>query len=77
MFAWHRPLRLLVAGAVTCCLLSGCITYTVVSATASVAGLAVDAAVGTVKIVGKGVGKAADALLEDEQEAADANPSSE
>jgi hypothetical protein len=58
-------------------LLSGCITYTVVSATASVASLAVDAAVGTVKIVGKGVGKAADALLEDEQEAADANPSSE
>lgn len=77
MFAWHRPLRLLVAGAVACWLLTGCIAYTVVSATASVAGLAVDAAVGTVKIVGKGVGKAADALLEDEQEAADANPSSE
>lgn len=77
MFAWHHPLRLLVAGAVACWLLTGCITYTVVSTTVSVAGLAVDAAVGTVKIVGKGVGKAADALLEDEQEAADANPSSE
>ncbi|MEZ2740205.1 hypothetical protein [Comamonas jiangduensis] len=77
MFAWHRPLRLLVAGAVACGLLTGCIAYTVVSATASVAGLAVDAAVGTVKIVGKGVGKAADALLEDEQEEEDATPSSE
>lgn len=77
MFAWHRPLRLLVAGAVACGLLTCCIAYTVVSATASVAGLAVDAAVGTVKIVGKGVGKAADALLEDEQEEEDATPSSE
>ena len=77
MFARHRPLRLLATGAVACGLLTRCIAYTVVSATASVAGLAVDAAVGTVKIVGKGVGKAADALLDDEQEAEDADPSSE
>jgi len=48
-------------------LLSGCVTYTVVSAAASVAGLAIDATVGTIKIVGKGVGKAADALLDDEE----------
>ena len=61
------PLRLMAAGAFSCTLLSGCITYTVVSAAASVAGLAVDATVGTVKIVGKGVGKAADALLDDDE----------
>ena len=65
----HQPLRLLAVGAFSCLLLTGCITYTVVSAAASVAGLAVDAAVGTVKIVGKGVGKAADALLDDDEEA--------
>ena len=67
----HQPLRLLAVGAFSCLLLTGCITYTVVSAAASVAGLAVDAAVGTVKIVGKGVGKAADALLDDDEEAED------
>lgn len=64
-----QPLRLVAAGAFSCGLLSGCITYTVVSAAASVAGLAVDATVGTVKIVGKGVGKAADALLDDDEAA--------
>ena len=62
------PLRLMAAGAFSCMLLTGCITYTVVSAAVSVAGLAVDATVGTVKIVGKGVGKAADALLDDEED---------
>ncbi len=62
------PLRLWAAGVFSCVLLSGCITYTVVSAAASVAGLAVDATVGTVKIVGKGVGKAADALLDDDED---------
>jgi hypothetical protein len=62
-----QPLRLLAAGAFVCLLLSGCITYTVVSAAVSVAGLAVDATVGTAKIVGKGVGKAADALLDDDE----------
>ena len=66
---WMQPLRLVAAGAFSCGLLSGCITYTVVSAAASVAGLAVDATVGTVKIVGKGVGKAADALLDDDEAA--------
>lgn len=64
-----QPLRLVAAGAFSCGLLSGCITYTVVSAAASVAGLAVDATVGTVKIVGKGVSKAADALLDDDEAA--------
>lgn len=64
-----QPLRLVAAGAFSCMLLSGCITYTVVSAAASVAGLAVDATVGTVKIVGKGVSKAADALLDDDEAA--------
>lgn len=64
----YKPLRLLAMGAFSCVLLSGCITYTVVSAAASVAGLAVDATVGTVKIVGKGVGKAADALLDDDED---------
>ena len=66
-----QPLRLVAAGAFCCVALSGCITYTVVSAAASVAGLAVDATVGTVKIVGKGVGKAADALLDDDEDADD------
>jgi hypothetical protein len=66
------PLLLAATGALACCTLSGCITYTVVSATASVAGLAVDAAVGTVKIVGKGVGKAADALLDNDEPAPNA-----
>lgn len=66
MHRTFKPLRLLAVGAFSCVLLSGCITYTVVSAAASVAGVAVDAAVGTVKIVGKGVGKAADAWLDDD-----------
>lgn len=69
-----QPLRLVAAGAFSCVLLSGCITYTVVSAAASVAGLAVDATVGTVKIVGKGVGKAADALLDDDEAADTLSP---
>lgn len=62
------PLRLWAAGVFSCVLLSGCITYTVVGTAASVAGLALDATVGTVKIVGKGVGKAADALLDDDDD---------
>lgn len=62
------PLRLIAAGAFACLLLSGCITYTVVGAAASVAGLAVDAAVGTVKIVGKGVGATVDALSDDDED---------
>ncbi|HTY02097.1 MAG TPA: hypothetical protein VMC81_00040 [Rhodocyclaceae bacterium] len=51
--------------------LSGCaviaVADTAVSVTAGVVGLAADAAIGTVKIVGKGVGKAADAVLGDEE----------
>ncbi|QNP50682.1 hypothetical protein [Diaphorobacter aerolatus] len=48
----------------TACTLSGC---TVIGVTTSVVGLAADAAIGTVKIVGKGVGKAADAMLGDDE----------
>ncbi|WP_284336826.1 hypothetical protein [Comamonas sp. NoAH] len=62
------PLRLIAAGTFSCLLLTGCITYTVVGAAASVAGLAVDAAVGTVKIVGKGVGAAVDAMSDDDED---------
>jgi hypothetical protein len=56
--------------------LSGCavisVASTAVSVTADVVGLAADAAIGTVKIVGKGVGKAADAVLgDDEKKSAD------
>ena len=56
--------------------LSGCavvaVVDTAVSVTAGVVGLAADAAIGTVKIVGKGVGKAADAVMDnDEEETAD------
>ncbi|CAM4272762.1 hypothetical protein COAQ111491_14385 [Comamonas aquatilis] len=59
------------AGAFLCLLsLSGCavvaVAGTAVSITAGAVGLAADAAIGTVKIVGKGVGKAADAALDDE-----------
>ncbi|WP_353235575.1 hypothetical protein [Diaphorobacter ruginosibacter] len=45
--------------------LAGC---TVVSVTTSVVGLAAGAAIGTVKIVGKGIGKAADAMLDGDEE---------
>ncbi len=54
--------------------LSGCavvaVADTAVSITAGAVGLAADAAIGTVKIVGKGVGKAAEAVLGDDEEAA-------
>lgn len=58
------------AGAFLCLLsLSGCavvaVAGTAVSITAGAVGLAADAAIGTVKIVGKGVGKVADAALDD------------
>ena len=50
-------------------LMTGCAVVTVattaVSVTASAVGLAADATVGTVKVVGKGVGMAADALSSD------------
>ena len=49
-------------------LLPGCTVVTVgaaaVSVTATVVGVAADAAVGTAKVVGKGVGKAYDAMTE-------------
>jgi hypothetical protein len=62
--------------AVSALTLSGCavisVASTAVSVTADVVVLAADAAVGTVKIVGKGVGKAADAVLGgDEKKPAD------
>ncbi|MCS4295260.1 hypothetical protein M2375_003502 [Comamonas sp. BIGb0152] len=62
-----KPLRPLAAGAFYCAsalLLGGCSVVAVgaaaVSVTATAVGLAADAAVGTVKVVGKGVGKAYD-----------------
>ena len=65
-----RLLRLF-AGAFFCLALSGCtviaVTGTAISVTAGVVGLAADAAIGTAKIVGKGVGKAANALLDDDK----------
>lgn len=63
-----KPLRLAAAGAF-CCFLAGCtvvaVGATAVSVTASAVGLAADAAVGTAKVVGKGVGKAYDAVTDD------------
>ena len=60
-------LRLALA-AVSSSLLAGCtvvaVGATAVSVTASAVGLAADAAVGTAKIVGKGVGKAYDAVTD-------------
>lgn len=66
----HKPPRPLALGAFLClALLPGCTVVTVastaVSVTASAVGLAADAAVGTAKVVGKGLGKAADALTDD------------
>ena len=65
----HKPLRLLATGAFLCLTLTGCavvaVTSAAVSVTAGAVGLAADAAIGTAKIVGKGVGKAADALMDD------------
>lgn len=65
----HLPLsRPLALGAFLClaALLPGCavvaVASTAVSVTAGAVGLAADAAIGTAKIVGKGVGKAVDAL---------------
>ena len=59
------------AGAFLCLALSGCtviaVTGTAISVTAGAVGLAADAAIGTAKIVGKGVGKAADALMDDDK----------
>ena len=52
-----------------CLLLGGCavvtVADTVVSVGASAVGLAADAAIGTVRITGKAVGAAADAVLPD------------
>ena len=72
-----KPFRPLTIGAFCCTLpllfaLQGCavvaVASTAVSVTAGAVGLAADAAIGTVKIVGKGVGKAADAMLDDESQ---------
>lgn len=70
----HKPLRLtpsrgafswwLPIGTALLALSGG---YCVVSVAGSVVGLAADAAIGTVRIVGKGVGKAADAMLDDDE----------
>lgn len=53
-------------------MLSGCAVVAIadaaVSVTAGVVGLAADATIGTVKIVGKGVGAAADAVIGDDEE---------
>lgn len=63
----RRPVTCVVVGAALLPpLLVGCTVVTVastaVSVTASAVGLAADAAVGTVKVVGKGAGMAANAL---------------
>lgn len=59
---------LLTASAIS--LLNGCavvaVTSAAVSVTAGVVGLAADAAIGTARIAGKGISKAADAMMDDE-----------
>jgi len=61
-------LRWLFAGSAMA-LLGGCTVVTVASTavgiTAGVVGLAADAAIGTARIAGKGIGKAADAMMDD------------
>lgn len=63
----HLPSFGRLACAALACALCGCTVITVAGTAASLAvtgaGLAVDAAVGTVKITGKAVGAAADAVL--------------
>lgn len=58
-------------------LLGGCTVVTVaataVSVTAGVVGLAADAAIGTARIAGKGIGKAADAMMDDAPAPADSS----
>ncbi|MCD2165954.1 hypothetical protein [Comamonas koreensis] len=70
-----QPLRSVAAGAFYCAsalLLGGCSVVAVgaaaVSVTATAVGLAADAAVGTAKVVGKGVGKAYDMATGEEQD---------
>lgn len=62
----HAPL---LAAVLACLLLPGCavvaVASTAVSVGAGVVGLAADAAVGTVRLTGKAVGAAADAVLPD------------
>ncbi len=62
----RAPACILVAAGLSL-LLSGCAVVTVASTAASIAasgvGLAADAAIGTVRITGKAVGAAADAVL--------------
>jgi len=72
----RRPVTCVVVGAALLSpLLVGCTAVTVastaVSVTASAVGLAADAAVGTVKVVGKGVAVAANALSSDGNAAPD------
>ena len=63
-------IRSLLAAVMLAASCAGCAVVTVastaVSVTAGAVGLAADAAIGTAKIVGKGVGKAADAVLGDD-----------
>lgn len=62
-----------VAALLACALLSGCAVVTVASTAVSVGvgvvGLAADAAIGTVRLTGKAVGAAADAVLPDSEPA--------
>jgi hypothetical protein len=71
--AWLPPWRWLLAGSALS-LLGGCavvaVTSAAVSVTAGVVGLAADAAIGTARIAGKGIGKAADAMMGDDAPAA-------
>ncbi|MGE8317322.1 MAG: hypothetical protein ACN6O3_01170 [Comamonas sp.] len=64
----RKPLSLLAAGAFFCAL-QGCTVVSVgaaaVSVTATAVGVAADVAVGTAKVVGKGVGMAYDAATND------------
>lgn len=67
--AWLPQWRWLLAASALG-LLGGCavvaVTSAAVSVTAGVVGLAADAAIGTARIAGKGIGKAADAMLGDD-----------
>lgn len=58
----------ILAGSCSACVVVS-VASTAVSVTAGVVGLAADAAIGTAKIVGKGVGKAADAVIGDDEKA--------
>ena len=60
-------MKSILAAAVACACLGGCAVVAVGSAVVGVAGVAVDAAAGAVKLTGKAVGAAVDVVIPDSE----------